>query len=195
MPVIGGSGLFRFARGYVQARTHNFDPKTGDATVQYNVIALKLASLFEISLLACYCQSPQIALFLSSIIGTINSHECAVVSKSISKISINIINNSSMTIWIQSTQKLSALVYHIQILSGVIFSLLAFYIYIVYVLCIVLFLGLDAHEQEEWAFLIILYSPLPLPERGIAWIIGREETAKSIKPFHYWFLHNGTDLS
>ncbi|GAY69069.1 hypothetical protein CUMW_269170 [Citrus unshiu] len=85
MPVIGGSGLFRFARGYVQARTHNFDPKTGDATVQYNVY---------------------IALFLSSIIGTINSHECAVVSKSISKISINIINNSSMTIWIQSTQKL-----------------------------------------------------------------------------------------
>ncbi|KAJ7005259.1 dirigent protein 22-like [Populus alba x Populus x berolinensis] len=32
MPVIGGSGLFRFARGYVQARTH-----TRDATVEYNV--------------------------------------------------------------------------------------------------------------------------------------------------------------
>ncbi|KAG6787601.1 hypothetical protein POTOM_003643 [Populus tomentosa] len=37
MPVIGGSGLFRFARGYVQARTHKFDLTTGDATVEYNV--------------------------------------------------------------------------------------------------------------------------------------------------------------
>jgi hypothetical protein len=40
MPVIGGSGLFRFARGYVQARTHTFDVKTGDATVEYNVYVL-----------------------------------------------------------------------------------------------------------------------------------------------------------
>ncbi|XP_022884545.1 dirigent protein 22-like [Olea europaea var. sylvestris] len=40
MPVIGGSGLFRFARGYVEARTHTFDPKTGDATVEYNVYVL-----------------------------------------------------------------------------------------------------------------------------------------------------------
>ncbi|GMH00088.1 hypothetical protein Nepgr_001927 [Nepenthes gracilis] len=29
MPVIGGKGLFRFARGYVQARTHSSDPTTG----------------------------------------------------------------------------------------------------------------------------------------------------------------------
>ncbi|XP_021728851.1 dirigent protein 22 [Chenopodium quinoa] len=36
MPVIGGSGLFRFARGYVQARTYTFNLKNGDATVQYD---------------------------------------------------------------------------------------------------------------------------------------------------------------
>ncbi|XP_024038135.1 dirigent protein 22-like [Citrus clementina] len=37
MPIVGGSGLFRFARGYAQAKTHAFDPKTGDAVVEYNV--------------------------------------------------------------------------------------------------------------------------------------------------------------
>jgi hypothetical protein len=37
MPVIGGTGAFRFARGYAQARTHWLDLKTGDATVEYNV--------------------------------------------------------------------------------------------------------------------------------------------------------------
>jgi len=37
MPVIGGSGLFRFARGYAQANTHWFDIKSGDAVVEYNV--------------------------------------------------------------------------------------------------------------------------------------------------------------
>ncbi|GLT96225.1 hypothetical protein SLE2022_138670 [Rubroshorea leprosula] len=37
MPVVGGSGLFRFAHGYAQARTHTFDLKTGDAVVEYNV--------------------------------------------------------------------------------------------------------------------------------------------------------------
>ncbi|CAL1370948.1 unnamed protein product [Linum trigynum] len=37
MPVVGGSGAFRFARGYAQARTHEFDLKTGDAVVEYNV--------------------------------------------------------------------------------------------------------------------------------------------------------------
>uniref|UniRef100_A0A7N0UNC4 Dirigent protein n=1 Tax=Kalanchoe fedtschenkoi TaxID=63787 RepID=A0A7N0UNC4_KALFE len=40
MPVIGGSGLFRFARGYVEARTQWFDLKTGDACVEYNVYVL-----------------------------------------------------------------------------------------------------------------------------------------------------------
>lgn len=37
LPVLGGSGLFRFARGYAQARTRTFDVKTGDACVEYNV--------------------------------------------------------------------------------------------------------------------------------------------------------------
>ncbi|XP_009775777.1 dirigent protein 22-like [Nicotiana tabacum] len=37
MPIVGGSGLFRFARGYVQAKTHTLDFKTGDAVVEYNV--------------------------------------------------------------------------------------------------------------------------------------------------------------
>lgn len=36
MPVIGGSGLFRFARGYVQASTRSWDYKTRDAIVQYD---------------------------------------------------------------------------------------------------------------------------------------------------------------
>ncbi|KAJ4978924.1 hypothetical protein NE237_009704 [Protea cynaroides] len=40
MPVIGGSGLFRFARGYVQAKTHTFNITTGDAVVEYNVYVL-----------------------------------------------------------------------------------------------------------------------------------------------------------
>ncbi|KAJ6968216.1 dirigent protein 22 [Populus alba] len=37
MPIVGGSGLFRFARGYAQASTHKFDRSTGDAVVEYNV--------------------------------------------------------------------------------------------------------------------------------------------------------------
>ncbi|KAL1204493.1 Dirigent protein 19 [Cardamine amara subsp. amara] len=40
MPVIGGSGLFRFARGYVEARTHDFQLKTGNAVVEYNCYVL-----------------------------------------------------------------------------------------------------------------------------------------------------------
>ncbi|GJR98077.1 dirigent protein 22-like protein [Tanacetum coccineum] len=40
MPIIGGSGLFRFARGYVQASTHTLDLKTGDAIVEYNAYVL-----------------------------------------------------------------------------------------------------------------------------------------------------------
>ncbi|KAL8159476.1 hypothetical protein V2J09_001013 [Rumex salicifolius] len=49
MPVVGGSGVFRFARGYVQARTHTFNLKTGDATVEYNCYYL-VASLISLLL-------------------------------------------------------------------------------------------------------------------------------------------------
>ena len=35
MAVVGGSGLFRFATGYVQAKTHSLN-STGDAVVQYD---------------------------------------------------------------------------------------------------------------------------------------------------------------
>lgn len=35
-PIIGGSGVFRFACGYAQAKTHTLN-NTGDAVVEYNV--------------------------------------------------------------------------------------------------------------------------------------------------------------
>ncbi|PPD73414.1 hypothetical protein GOBAR_DD29662 [Gossypium barbadense] len=37
MPIVGGSGVFRFGRGYALAHTIWFDYNTGDATVEYNV--------------------------------------------------------------------------------------------------------------------------------------------------------------
>ncbi|KAG6397246.1 hypothetical protein SASPL_143412 [Salvia splendens] len=40
MPIVGGSGVFRFARGYAKARTHFSDFKTSDAVVQYDVYVL-----------------------------------------------------------------------------------------------------------------------------------------------------------
>ncbi|KAJ0792660.1 putative dirigent protein [Helianthus annuus] len=40
MPIVGGTGLFRFARGYAQAKTHSADSKTRNAVVEYNVFVL-----------------------------------------------------------------------------------------------------------------------------------------------------------
>ncbi|KAD4384216.1 hypothetical protein E3N88_24384 [Mikania micrantha] len=40
MPVIGGTGLFRFARGYVQASTYSLNMQTGDAVIKYHVYVL-----------------------------------------------------------------------------------------------------------------------------------------------------------
>ncbi|KAL3539065.1 hypothetical protein ACH5RR_002431 [Cinchona calisaya] len=37
MSIVGGTGLFRLARGYAIAQTYSLDPTTGDAVVAYNV--------------------------------------------------------------------------------------------------------------------------------------------------------------
>ncbi|XP_006664385.2 dirigent protein 21-like [Oryza brachyantha] len=37
MAIVGGTGVFRWAQGYAQARTHTFDKKAGDATIEYNL--------------------------------------------------------------------------------------------------------------------------------------------------------------
>ncbi|XP_035844926.1 dirigent protein 19-like [Helianthus annuus] len=37
MPVVGGSGLFRFARGYLQASTYSVDFQTRDNVIEYIV--------------------------------------------------------------------------------------------------------------------------------------------------------------
>lgn len=40
MPIVGGSGVFRYARGYALAKTFSISQKTGNAVVQYNVCVL-----------------------------------------------------------------------------------------------------------------------------------------------------------
>ncbi|OIW00869.1 hypothetical protein TanjilG_12810 [Lupinus angustifolius] len=37
LPVVGGSGLFRYAKGYAVLTTYFEDPKTRDAIIEYNV--------------------------------------------------------------------------------------------------------------------------------------------------------------
>ncbi|XP_037416988.1 dirigent protein 22-like [Triticum dicoccoides] len=37
MAVVGGTGIFRLARGYAQGRTHTLVLKAGDATVEHNI--------------------------------------------------------------------------------------------------------------------------------------------------------------
>lgn len=40
MPVVGGSGIFRFARGYALAKTVRFNQHNGNAVVEYNVFVV-----------------------------------------------------------------------------------------------------------------------------------------------------------
>ncbi|KAI3826336.1 hypothetical protein L1987_00383 [Smallanthus sonchifolius] len=40
MPIVGGSGLFRFARGYALAKTYFFNLSNGDTIVEYNVYVI-----------------------------------------------------------------------------------------------------------------------------------------------------------
>jgi hypothetical protein len=40
MPIIGGSGVFRLARGFAIAKTHSLNFTSGDAIVEYNVVAV-----------------------------------------------------------------------------------------------------------------------------------------------------------
>ncbi|KAF8015314.1 hypothetical protein BT93_H0964 [Corymbia citriodora subsp. variegata] len=39
LTIVGGTGIFRFARGYVQLRTHTFNIKTRNAIVKYDAYA------------------------------------------------------------------------------------------------------------------------------------------------------------
>ncbi|XP_010527557.1 PREDICTED: dirigent protein 21-like [Tarenaya hassleriana] len=41
MPIVGGTGAFRFAKGYVEFRTLQFDPSTGNAILDTNVYVVR----------------------------------------------------------------------------------------------------------------------------------------------------------
>ncbi|XP_021894015.1 dirigent protein 21-like [Carica papaya] len=40
LPIVGGSGVFRFARGFALLKTHSFDVQLGNAVVEYDVYVL-----------------------------------------------------------------------------------------------------------------------------------------------------------
>nr|XP_023914575.1 dirigent protein 23-like [Quercus suber]POF07949.1 dirigent protein 23 [Quercus suber] len=40
MPIIGGTGAFRLARGFVQAKAHYLNLMSGDAILEYHVVAI-----------------------------------------------------------------------------------------------------------------------------------------------------------
>ncbi|KAH7835254.1 hypothetical protein Vadar_024421 [Vaccinium darrowii] len=40
MPIVGGSGVFRLARGIATAKSYSFNATSGDAIVEYNVVVL-----------------------------------------------------------------------------------------------------------------------------------------------------------
>ena len=40
LPIIGGTGVFRLARGFAIVKTHWFNSTTGDAIVEYHVVAI-----------------------------------------------------------------------------------------------------------------------------------------------------------
>lgn len=40
MPIVGGSGVFRYARGYVESRTNILNLTTGDSVIEYNFYVL-----------------------------------------------------------------------------------------------------------------------------------------------------------